>query len=101
MRPSPLPPPPPPGQGMEGLRPSQVVVVPSQEWERIRGSLHDTTREAERTRAELDATKARHERSKVIVSNWENTIEGQRLKKLQARKLREEEEEVRGGGGSQ
>lgn len=35
-----------------------------------------------------------HKQSKTIVKNWENTIEGQRLKRLQARQLREEEEEV-------
>lgn len=35
-----------------------------------------------------------HQKSKAIVSNWENTIEGQRLKRLQARQIREEEEEV-------
>lgn len=35
-----------------------------------------------------------HMQSKAIVKNWENTIEGQRIKRLQARQLREEEEEV-------
>lgn len=37
---------------------------------------------------------ALHQHSKNIVKNWENTIEGQRLKRLQARQLREQEEEV-------
>lgn len=37
---------------------------------------------------------ALHQQSKTIVKNWENTIEGQRLKRLQARQLREVEEEV-------
>lgn len=39
---------------------------------------------------------ALYQHSKSVVKNWENTIEGQRLKRLQARQLREEEEEVRG-----
>jgi len=34
-----------------------------------------------------------HTLSKEKVKHWENTIEGQRLKKLQARKIREEKEE--------
>lgn len=82
------------GNAEEGLRPSQVVVVPSHEWERIRGSLHDTQREAGWTKAQQEAKMERHLQSKAMVSHWENTIEGQRLKKLQARKLREEKEEV-------
>lgn len=35
-----------------------------------------------------------HKQSKSVVKNWENTIEGQRIKRLQARHLREEKEEV-------
>ena len=76
------------------MKASQVVVVPSGEWERIRGSIHNANRGAEKTQAKLDARRAMHERSKDIVSTWENTIEGQRVKKLQARKIREEAEEV-------
>lgn len=37
---------------------------------------------------------ALHQQSKSIVQHWENTIEGQRLKRLEARKLREDKEEV-------
>lgn len=36
---------------------------------------------------------ALHEKSRELVKGWENTIEGQRLKKLQARNIREEQEE--------
>lgn len=38
---------------------------------------------------------ALYQQSKSTVKHWENTIEGQRLKRLQARQLKEEEEEVK------
>ncbi len=35
-----------------------------------------------------------HEHSKGVVKNWSNTIEGHRQKRLQARKIKEDKEEV-------
>lgn len=46
-----------------------------------------------RLEAKMKQRKELHSLSKDTVKHWENTIEGQRLKKLQARQIREEKEE--------
>uniref|UniRef100_H2Z1I6 Trichohyalin-plectin-homology domain-containing protein n=1 Tax=Ciona savignyi TaxID=51511 RepID=H2Z1I6_CIOSA len=71
----------------------QVKVLPRGEWNRIQESLHSSAREMERIREAHANKEALHAQSKEIVQNWSNTIAGQRQKKLQARKLREEKEE--------
>ena len=52
----------------------------------------DCQAEAQRLRQQQKEEK--HSKSKSIVRNWENTIDGQRLKRLQAMKLKNEQEEV-------
>ena len=92
-------------------------MLAAEEWVRIKDSLSSGSVKAELRQAQLDARRTLHQHSKAIVSNWENTIEvckpcspgfhnspnlllssvflqGQRLKKLQAKKIREEKEEV-------
>ena len=87
-------------------------MIPAAEWQRIRGSLSQRERERQE---QCEARQHRQDRklqSQDIVKHWENTIEvccsqcsisrdwfssiyaqGQRLKKLKARELREEREE--------
>nr|XP_002128435.1 coiled-coil domain-containing protein 173 [Ciona intestinalis] len=71
----------------------QVKVLPRREWNRIQESLHSNAMEIERIKEARANREALHAQSKEIVQNWSNTIVGQRQKKLQARKLREEKEE--------
>ncbi|CAI7992319.1 Coiled-coil domain-containing protein 173 [Geodia barretti] len=73
----------------------QVAVVPVSEWQRIKDSLDRRQREKEELCKARECRENRRLQSQNIVKHWENTIEGQRLKKLQAKKLREEEEEER------
>lgn len=73
----------------------QVTILPFGEWKRIKEkflSWKDPT--PVRAVEEGKRKDALHQQSKSIVQHWENTIEGQRLKRLEARKLREDEEEV-------
>ncbi|KAM6986716.1 cilia- and flagella- associated protein 210 [Aplochiton taeniatus] len=71
----------------------QVTVLPKAEWLRIQNSLvqenkyHESVMEASKQREAL------HLRSKEVVKFWSNTIAGQRQKKLEAKKIREEIEE--------
>ena len=86
-------------------------MIPATEWQRIKESLvQRQSARAEQCKA-LQCREDRRLQSQKIVKHWENTIEvgrgclilpasaagsmsqGQRLKKLQARKLREEQEE--------
>lgn len=70
-------------------------MLPASEWQRMERKL-ESLRSPPLTRAaQIQRRKeSLHEHSKKIVKNWENTIEGQRLKRLQAHKIREEQEEV-------
>jgi len=70
-------------------------VLPAKEWERMRHKF-SVWQNPPPSKAVLRQKKKEelHEHSKAVVKNWENTIEGQRIKRLQARKIREEEEEV-------
>ncbi|XP_046902895.1 coiled-coil domain-containing protein 173 [Hypomesus transpacificus] len=83
-------------EGSETLKPldlRQVTVLPKAEWLRIQGSLNrvntqnESLKEASRQREEM------HLRSKEVVKFWSNTIAGQRQKKLEAKKIRDEIEE--------
>nr|CAB3228274.1 coiled-coil domain-containing protein 173 [Phallusia mammillata] len=71
----------------------QVKVLPRNEWDRIQSSLYSKEREMENLRQAHAEREALHAQSQDIVKHWSNTIAGQRLKKLEARKLREEKEE--------
>jgi membrane protein involved in colicin uptake len=69
-------------------------VIPGKEWARITTNLSGFNKDEQRAKMRQQEREALREKSKAMVSNWENTIEGQRLKKLEARKIREEKEEV-------
>ncbi|KAJ8025292.1 hypothetical protein HOLleu_35464 [Holothuria leucospilota] len=71
----------------------QVTVLSQADWDRIHGHLTRNAREKEMIAAKRAEKLALHERSKDMVKNWSNTIAGQRQKKLEARKLKEEQEE--------
>lgn len=73
---------------------SQVAVFQPKDWQRIQNSLTKYNQAAEKAEQQKRDRENLHAASKELVKHWENTIEGQRLKKLQARKLREEQEEV-------
>ncbi|XP_033106191.1 coiled-coil domain-containing protein 173-like [Anneissia japonica] len=78
----------------EGQRSRDNVAVLSKgDWDRIQTQLSRTSQEAERIRKLKLEKEELHQRSKDMVKNWSNTIAGQRLKKLEARKIREEKEE--------
>merc|ERR1712062_146322 len=70
------------------------LLLPKTELERIKTHL---TREADLEslrRSKVEERKERAQKSKVTVSKWTNTLEGQRLGKLKAAKEREEAEEA-------
>ncbi|XP_062861990.1 cilia- and flagella- associated protein 210 [Trichomycterus rosablanca] len=71
----------------------QVTVLPKSEWLRIQDSLNHVNRQRESLIAAARQRQDLHLRSKEVVKNWSNTIAGQRLKKLEAKKIREELEE--------
>ncbi|XP_064183359.1 cilia- and flagella- associated protein 210-like isoform X2 [Anguilla rostrata] len=71
----------------------QVTVLPKTDWLRIQDNLNHVNKHKENL---LEASKERydlHLRSKEVVKFWSNTIAGQRQKKLEAKKIREEIEE--------
>ncbi|XP_062517668.1 cilia- and flagella- associated protein 210-like [Corticium candelabrum] len=71
----------------------QVAIVTNNEWTRIKDSLTRKQQEEEKVRRERSERIRMHETSRNIVKHWENTIEGQRQKKLQSKRIREEKEE--------
>lgn len=78
----------------QGINPREVAVFQPKDWQRIQNSLTKYNREVEEHAEQKREREELHAKSKKLVKNWENTIEGQRLKKLQARKIREEQEEL-------
>uniref|UniRef100_A0A4W4GRC6 Trichohyalin-plectin-homology domain-containing protein n=1 Tax=Electrophorus electricus TaxID=8005 RepID=A0A4W4GRC6_ELEEL len=71
----------------------KVTVLPKSEWLRLQASVSGVSRHPD-SRAEAARQRAAlHLRSEEVVKNWPNTIAGQRQKKLEAKKLREEIEE--------
>jgi membrane protein involved in colicin uptake len=75
----------------------QVAVLPSSEWKRIQEKFSSWQNPCpSRALKEQQRKEALHQHSKSVVQHWENTIEGQRIKRLEARKLQEEKEEVCG-----
>lgn len=70
--------------------------MPPKEWKRIQEKFLSWQDPSPSKAARVQKRKEDlHLQSKAIVKDWENTIEGQRIKRLQARQLREDEEEVR------
>jgi len=77
----------------QGINPKDVAVFQPKDWQRIQNSLTKYNQAAEKAEQQKRDRENLRAASKELVKHWENTIEGQRLKKLQARKLREEQEE--------
>lgn len=71
----------------------QVTVLSKADWERIQQQLHRKQMEAERMQKIHEEREAIKNRSKEMVKDWGNTIKGQRQRKLEARKIREQKEE--------
>lgn len=71
----------------------QVTVLKKEDWDRIQYQLNKRAIEQEKIRAAREAKERLHQLSKERVKNWSNTIVGQRQRKLEARKIREEKEE--------
>lgn len=72
---------------------SQVTVLPRKEWERIQNNLDSQQKELRRKKELQQERENLHNESLEVVKHWSNTIVGQRQKKLEARKIREEKEE--------
>jgi len=77
----------------QGINPNDVAVFQPKDWLRIQNNLSKHNAGKERYDAQKREREELHNKSKELVKHWENTIEGQRLKKLQARNIREEQEE--------
>ncbi|XP_055959435.1 cilia- and flagella- associated protein 210 [Patella vulgata] len=71
----------------------QVTVLSKADWSRIHDELNRRNIEEERVQRIKAEKEAQRQKSKEIVKNWGNTIAGQRQKKLQARRIREQKEE--------
>ncbi|KAK2839774.1 hypothetical protein Q5P01_013514 [Channa striata] len=71
----------------------QVTVLTKTEWLRIQDELNRVNKDNESLREAAKQREALHLQSKEIVKLWSNTIAGQRQKKLEAKKIREQIEE--------
>ncbi|XP_034740944.1 coiled-coil domain-containing protein 173 isoform X2 [Etheostoma cragini] len=71
----------------------KVTVLTKAEWQRIQDEINQVNKDKERMREAAKQREALHLQSKEVVKLWSNTIAGQRQKKLEAKKLREEIEE--------
>merc|ERR1712226_142580 len=74
----------------QGINPKDVAVFQPKDWLRIQNNLSKYNADKERYEEQKREREELHNKSKDLVKHWENTIEGQRLKKLQARNVREE-----------
>uniref|UniRef100_A0A8D3AS13 Cilia and flagella associated protein 210 n=1 Tax=Scophthalmus maximus TaxID=52904 RepID=A0A8D3AS13_SCOMX len=71
----------------------QVTVLTKAQWLRVQDELNQVDEEKERLREVANQRLALSLKSKEVVKLWSNTITGQREKKLEAKKIREELEE--------
>uniref|UniRef100_A0A8C4SDG3 Cilia and flagella associated protein 210 n=1 Tax=Erpetoichthys calabaricus TaxID=27687 RepID=A0A8C4SDG3_ERPCA len=71
----------------------QVTILPKAEWQRIQENINKVNSEAEWLQQVRREKESLHERSKEVVKNWSNTIAGQRQKKLEEKRIWEEQEE--------
>ncbi|XP_027020132.2 protein CFAP210 isoform X2 [Tachysurus fulvidraco] len=71
----------------------RVTVLPTSEWRRIQDSVNRVNKQHERLIAAAREREAMHLRSKEVVKTWPNTIAGQRQKKLESKKIRDDIEE--------
>ncbi|XP_052817279.1 cilia- and flagella- associated protein 210-like [Mya arenaria] len=72
----------------------QVTILSKTDWARIQQQLNRKQIEEERQRKLKQERDDRKNKSKEVVQHWGNTIAGQRQRKLEARRLREEKEEA-------
>lgn len=72
----------------------KVSVLPREEWNRIKARLKPQNTEEEQMQTIIADRERLHQKSINKVKNWSNTNQGQRTKKLEARKLRLEAEEI-------
>ncbi|KAL8587022.1 hypothetical protein ACOMHN_023412 [Nucella lapillus] len=72
----------------------QVTVLPKSEWDRIEKELNRRQIEEERVRRIKADQEEKKQKAKELVKTWGNTLAGQRQRKLEARKQREEKEEA-------
>uniref|UniRef100_A0A3B4WHU9 Cilia and flagella associated protein 210 n=1 Tax=Seriola lalandi dorsalis TaxID=1841481 RepID=A0A3B4WHU9_SERLL len=71
----------------------KVTVLTKAEWLRIQDELNRVNKDKERMTEAANQREALHLQSKEAVKLWSNTIAGQRQKKLEAKKIREQIEE--------
>uniref|UniRef100_A0A3B4WLV1 Cilia and flagella associated protein 210 n=1 Tax=Seriola lalandi dorsalis TaxID=1841481 RepID=A0A3B4WLV1_SERLL len=70
-----------------------ITVLTKAEWLRIQDELNRVNKDKERMTEAANQREALHLQSKEAVKLWSNTIAGQRQKKLEAKKIREQIEE--------
>lgn len=70
-----------------------VTILSKNDWARINYQLNKKQIENQRIQEQKEEDKKRKDQSKDIVTNWTDTLAGQRLQKLEARRLRAEAEE--------
>ncbi|XP_034417155.1 coiled-coil domain-containing protein 173 [Cyclopterus lumpus] len=83
-------------EGSQMIQPpdlQQVTVFSKREWRSIQDELNQVNRDKESMREAAKEREALHLQSQEVVKLWSNTITGQRQKKLEAKKIREEIEE--------
>jgi len=79
---------------MPGLRDiRQTTILNKNDWDRIQTQLNKHVIQEEQMRRTREDKERLRDMSKDQIKNWTNTIVGQRQKKLEARKIREEKEE--------
>ncbi|XP_035532491.1 coiled-coil domain-containing protein 173 [Morone saxatilis] len=71
----------------------QVTVLTKAEWLRIQDELNRVNKDKQTMSEAAKQREALHLKSEEVVKLWSNTIAGQRQKKLEAKKIREEIEE--------
>ncbi|CAL8267813.1 unnamed protein product [Lota lota] len=71
----------------------QVTVLPRSEYFRIKESLNHQSKHKKMIEEAAQQREAMHLHSKEVAKFWSNTIAGQRQKKMEAKKIREELEE--------
>ena len=81
------------GQQMPKVNLNEVTVLPRHEWERIKDTLADEPMAEKIAKARKEQRDKLRDESKKLVSTWTNTIAGQRAKKLEAKKIRDEKDE--------
>lgn len=79
---------------MQKMNVRKVTVLPRDEWNRIKNRLAEKSGDELRSEQRLAERERLHEKSRSVVKNWSNTIQGQRQRKLEARQERLEAEEL-------